>query len=50
MTGAGSMHGGDEKCIQILVRRPEGKTTWKEDIGAPCRREGNVRMDLREIG
>jgi hypothetical protein len=41
------MHGRDEKCILILVRKPEGKRPlgrtryiWK----------GNIRLGLREIG
>jgi hypothetical protein len=29
MGGAFSTHGGDEKCIKVLVGRPEGKRPLK---------------------
>jgi hypothetical protein len=39
------MHGRDEKCIQNLGGKPEGK----RPLGRPRRKwEDNVRMDLRE--
>jgi hypothetical protein len=40
------MH-GDEEFDRILVEKPEGKMT----LGRPrCGLEGNIKMDLREIG
>jgi hypothetical protein len=45
--GACSTHGGDEKCIQNLVGKHEGKSP----LGRPGYRwEDNIKMDLREIG
>jgi hypothetical protein len=42
----GVMHGGGERCLQVLVGRPEGKRL----LGRPRRRwEDNIKMDLREI-
>jgi hypothetical protein len=47
MGGECSTHGRNEKLIKILVEKPEGKRT----LGRPRRRwEGNIRMDLREMG
>jgi len=41
-----SMHGRDEKCIQNLVEN----TVWKRTPGIlRRRREGSVKMDLKEI-
>jgi hypothetical protein len=41
------MHGREERCIQDLVGRPEGK----RPLGRPRRRwEDNIKMDLRDIG
>jgi hypothetical protein len=46
MDRACSTDGRDEKCINILVEKPEGK----RPLGRPRRRwEHNIRMDLREI-
>jgi hypothetical protein len=43
----GSIHGRDEKCIQNLVGKPEGK----RPLGGPrCIWENNSRMDVREMG
>jgi hypothetical protein len=47
MRGACSAHGEDEKCVQILVGKPEGK----RPLGRPKRRrDDNIEMDLKEIG
>jgi hypothetical protein len=41
------MHGRGERCLQVLVGRPEGK----RPLGRPRHRwEDNIKMDLREIG
>jgi transposase len=41
------MHGGGERCLRVLVGRPE----CKRPPGRPRRRwENNIKMDLREIG
>jgi hypothetical protein len=37
----------DEKCIHILVGKPEGKRILGR---ARCRWEDNIRMELREVG
>jgi hypothetical protein len=40
------MHEREEKCIQGLVGKPEGK----RPIGNPRYRwEGNIKMNLREL-
>jgi hypothetical protein len=40
-------HRGAERCLQVLVGRPEGK----RPLGRPRRRsENNINMDLRETG
>jgi hypothetical protein len=39
------MHVKDEKCIQILVSKPEGKRT----LGRPSCRWENIIMNLKEI-
>jgi hypothetical protein len=39
--------GGGERCLQVLVGRPEGK----RPLGRPRRRwEDNIKLDLTEIG
>jgi hypothetical protein len=44
--GACSTHGGDDKCINVLDGKPEGK----RPLGRPKRSwEDNIRTDLREI-
>jgi hypothetical protein len=41
------MNGREEKCVNILVGKPEGK----RPLGRPRRRwEGNIRMYLMKIG
>jgi hypothetical protein len=41
------MYGGEERCIQALVGKPEGR----RPLGRPRRRwEDNINMDLREVG
>jgi hypothetical protein len=45
MSGTCSTHGRDEKCLKVLVRKPEGK----KQLGRRRRRwEDNVRMNLRD--
>jgi hypothetical protein len=45
MGGACGAHGGDEKCIKILVRKPEGK----RPLERPRRRyENNIKMSIWE--
>jgi hypothetical protein len=40
------MHKGDEKCVQILIGRPEGTRL----LGRPSHRwEDNTEMDLKEV-
>ena len=47
MGGACSAYGGEERCIQVLVGKPEGK----RPLGRPRRRwEDNIKMDLQEVG
>ena len=47
MGGACSAYGGEERCIQGLVGKPEGK----RPLGRPRRRwEDNIKMDLQEVG
>ena len=42
-----STHGAIQKCIRILVGRPEGN----KPLGRPQRRwKDNIKMDLREVG
>jgi len=46
MGGACSTYGEEEKCIQELVGKPEGK----RPLGGPRHRwEDNIKMDLQEI-
>jgi hypothetical protein len=45
--GTCGTHGGGERCLQVLVGKPEGK----RPLGRPRRRWGdNIMMDLRNIG
>jgi hypothetical protein len=45
--GTCGMHGGRERCLQVLIGRPEGK----RPLGRPRRRwEDNIKLDLRKIG
>jgi len=47
MGGACSTYGGDERCIQGFVGKPEGK----RPLGRPmCRWEDNIKMDLQVVG
>ena len=47
MGRARSTYGAVQKCIQSLVRKPEGKRPlWR----SRRRWEDNIRMDLREVG
>jgi hypothetical protein len=42
-----SAYGGEERCIQGLVRKPEGK----RPLGRPRSRwQDNIKMDLMEVG
>jgi len=47
MGGACSVYGGEERCIQGLVGKPEGK----RPLGR-CRHrwEDNIKMELQEVG
>jgi len=47
MCRACSTYGGEERCIQGFVRKPEGKRS----IGRPRFRwwEDNIKMDLQEV-
>ena len=46
MRWACSAYGGEERRIQILVGKPEGKM----QLGRPRRRmENNIEMDLQEV-
>ena len=41
------MDGGEERCIQVLVGKPEGK----RPLGRPRHRwEDNIKVDLKEVG
>jgi hypothetical protein len=45
--GTCGTHGKGERCLQVLVGRPEEKRS----LGRPTRGwEDNIKMDLREIG
>jgi len=47
MGGAFSTYGGEERCVQELVWKPERK----RPLGRPKRRwEDNIKMDLQEVG
>ena len=42
-----SAYGGEERCIRVLVGKPEGKRS----LGRPRRRwEDNIKMHLQEMG
>jgi hypothetical protein len=42
-----STNGGEDKCIEDIVVKPEGK----KPLGRPrCRWVDNIKIDLREIG
>jgi transposase len=42
-----SRYGGEERCVQVLVGKPEGK----RPLGRPGRRwEDNIKIGLREVG
>jgi len=45
MSGACSVYGGEERCMQGFGEEPEGKRR----LGRPRRkREDNIKMDLQE--
>jgi hypothetical protein len=44
--GAFSAHERDENCVQILIRKPEGKRPPRR----PKHRWEDIKMDLKEIG
>jgi len=48
MSGACGSYGREQRCIQGVCRRPEGKTP----LGRPLRRklEDNIKMNLQEFG
>ena len=47
MSGACGAYGREERRIQGLVGKPEGK----RPLGSlSCRWEGNIKMDLQEVG
>ena len=47
MGGACSAYGGEERRLQYLVGKSEGKTP----LGRPRHRwEDNIKMDLQEVG
>ena len=47
MGGACSVYGGEERCIQVLV----GKHDGKRPLGRLSRRwEDNIKMGLQEVG
>ena len=47
MGGACSTYGGEERCIQVLV----GKRDGKRPLGKPSRGwEDNIKMNLQEVG
>jgi hypothetical protein len=42
-----STYGGEERCIRLLVEKPEGKRS----LGRHTRRwEDTIKMDLKEVG
>jgi hypothetical protein len=47
MGGACGAYGGEEKCIQDLVEKPEVKGLLRRPR---CRWEDNIKIDLREVG
>jgi hypothetical protein len=40
------LYGGEERCIEVFVRKPEGK----RPLGKPRRRWQDIKMDLQEVG
>jgi hypothetical protein len=45
--GACRAYGGEQRCIKVLVGKPEGKGP----LGRPKRRRvDNIKMDLQEVG
>jgi len=47
MDGACSMYGLEERCIWVLVGKPEGK----RPLGRHRHRwDSNIKMDLQEVG
>jgi len=47
MGGTCTAYGGGERCVQGIGGEPEGR----RPLGRPRHRwEGNIRMDLREVG
>ena len=47
MGGACRTYGGEERRVQSLIGKPEGK----RPLGRPRRRlEDNIKMDLQEMG
>ena len=47
MDGACSMYGGEERCIWVMVGKPEGK----RPLGRHRHRwDSNIKMDLQEVG
>ena len=47
MGGTCSTYGGEERCIQLLVGKPEGK----RPIERPRHRwEDNIKIDIQEVG
>jgi hypothetical protein len=45
--GTCGTHGGGERCLQVLFRRPQ----CKRPLGRPRGRwKDNIKIDLREIG
>ena len=47
MDGACGMYGGEERCTQVSVGKPEGK----RPLGRTRHRwDSNIKMDLQEVG
>jgi hypothetical protein len=47
MCGACSADGEEERCIQVLMRKPEGKGPFEK----PRHRwVNNIKMDLQDVG
>jgi len=47
MSGTCGTHGGQERCIRVLVDRPKGKRL----LGRPGHGwEDNIKMNLQEVG
>ena len=42
-----TLHGGEQRCIQVLMGKPEGKNPLER----PKRRwEDNIKLGLRDVG